>query len=71
MSNRGLFFTVVGTVIFALVVAIWEPLMNVFSVVRVSGTHWVIIIGLASLQLVAVDFLKIIIRRREAKLETI
>jgi len=67
LSNKGVFFAVIGAIGFSLVVALWPPLMDIFSVVYVHGYHWLIITGLALVQLVAVEFLKLFIRRRNAK----
>jgi len=65
LSNKGVFFSVLGTVIFAAFVGLWPPLAKIFDVVPVSGYHWLIMITLASLQLAAVEIIKFVMRRRE------
>ncbi|MCL2562443.1 MAG: cation-translocating P-type ATPase [Oscillospiraceae bacterium] len=68
-SNKGVFFSVLGALAFSVVVALWEPLAQIFDVVPVSGRHWLIMAGLASLQLVAVEMIKLVLRRRDRKKE--
>ena len=58
LSNKHIFFSAVGSMLVTLAVATIPPLMNVFDVVRLSGTHWLIVIGLASLQLIIVEIMK-------------
>jgi len=41
-----------------LAVATITPLMYVFDVVRLSGMHWLIVVGLASMKLVIVEIMK-------------
>jgi len=67
LSNKGVFFAVLGAIAFSLVVALWPPLMNIFSVVYVHYYHWILITGLALMQLLAVEILKFYMRRRNAK----
>jgi len=62
LSNKGVFFAVIGALSFSVLVALWTPLATVFNVVPVSGTHWIIMIGLAVLQLGAVELLKLYLR---------
>jgi len=64
LSNKGVFFAVIGALAFSVMVALTPPLMTVFNVVHVSGRHWIIMIGLALTQLAAVEALKYILRRR-------
>jgi len=64
LSNKGVFFAVIGALGFSVMVALTPPLMAIFNVVYVSGWHWLIMIGLALLQLGAVEVLKLILRRR-------
>jgi len=64
LSNKGVFYAVVGVLAFSVLVALWTPLAQVFDVVPVSGRHWVIMAALAVMQLGAVEVLKLVIRRR-------
>jgi len=64
LSNKGVFFAVIGALAFSVLVALTPPLMAIFNVVYVSGWHWLIMIGLALVQLGAVEVLKLILRRR-------
>ena len=64
MSNKGVFYAVISLVFVTAMVALWEPLARVFDVVPISGLHWLIIAGLALVQLGAVEILKLIIRRK-------
>jgi len=65
-TNKGIFIAVMGALLFSVVVAVSPPLMAIFNVVRVSGTHWLIMIGLALLQVLVVEILKLYLRRRDA-----
>ena len=67
LSNKGVFYAVIGALTFSVAVALWTPLANVFNVIPVSGWHWLIMVGLALLQLGAVEFLKLILRYRGRK----
>jgi magnesium-transporting ATPase (P-type) len=66
LSNKGVFFAVLGALAFSVMVALTPPLMTIFNVVYVSGRHWLIMIGLALMQLGAVEVLKLAIRRRKS-----
>jgi len=66
LSNKGVFFAVLGALAFSVIVALTPPLMAIFNVVYVSPRHWVIMITLALLQLAAVELLKLILRKRSA-----
>jgi magnesium-transporting ATPase (P-type) len=65
LSNKGVFFAVIGALAFSVMVALTPPLMTIFNVVYVSGYHWLIMVGLALIQLGAVEVLKLAIRRRK------
>jgi magnesium-transporting ATPase (P-type) len=69
LSNKGVFFAVIGALIFSCIVALWPPLAQIFSVVPVSGYHWIIMACLAILQLGAVELLKLYLRKRDRKRE--
>jgi len=64
LSNKGVFFAVIGALAFSVVVALTPPLMSIFNVVYVSGRHWIIMAILALMQLCSVEILKLILRRR-------
>jgi len=59
LSNKHVFFSAIGSILVTLAVATIPPLMAIFSVVRLSGTHWFIVIGLALMQLVIVEVVKV------------
>jgi len=53
MSNKGLFFAAIGTILFTLFVALVPPVAEVFDVrIGLSGMHWLVMVGLALMQLV-------------------
>ena len=60
LSNKHIFFSAVGSILVTLAVATIAPLMNIFAVVPLSGTHWLLVVGLAATQLVAVELVKAI-----------
>ena len=60
LSNKHIFFSAVGSILVTLAVATIAPLMNIFAVVPLSGTHWFLVVGLAATQLVAVELVKAI-----------
>jgi len=60
LSNKHIFFSAVGSMLVTLAVATIAPLMNIFEVVTLSGRHWLVIVGLASMQLIAVELVKAI-----------
>jgi len=63
MSNPGLFFAAVGTILFTLVVALFPPFAEIFSVqTGLSLVHWAIMIGLTLMQLVIGEIHKLIKR---------
>jgi calcium-translocating P-type ATPase len=65
LTNKGILFTVVGAVAFSVVVATTPFLMYIFNVVSVTARHWTIMIGLALLQVVFVELLKLFLRVRD------
>ena len=60
LSNKAVFFSAIGSMLVTLSVATIPPLMNIFDVVPLSGMHWVIVVGLAMMQLVIVEIVKAI-----------
>jgi len=64
MANKGLFFAAAGTILFTLVVALTPPIAEVFDVsTGLSGQHWIIMAGLALLQLVIGEVHKLFFSR--------
>ena len=57
-SNKHIFFSAIGSMLVTLAVATVAPLMNIFSVVALSKTHWLIVIGLTAMQLIIVELVK-------------
>ena len=57
-SNKHILFSAVGSVLVTLTVALVPALAYLFDVVTLSGVHWLIVIGLASMQLVIVEIVK-------------
>ncbi|MCL2202560.1 MAG: calcium-translocating P-type ATPase [Defluviitaleaceae bacterium] len=66
-TNKGIFFTVIGAFAFSVFVALNPFLMSIFSVVHVSGTHWLIMGALAVVQVFFVEAVKLILRIRDSK----
>jgi len=67
LSNKGVFFSVMGAIAFSIVVALFPPFQAVFDVVSISLRHWGIIILLALTHLVVVELLKLSFRVRDAR----
>ncbi|MCL2499081.1 MAG: cation-translocating P-type ATPase [Defluviitaleaceae bacterium] len=67
LTNRGIFFTVIGAVAFSVIVATTPFLMDIFNVVRVTGAHWFIMVGLAVSHVGVVELIKFILRIRDRK----
>ena len=57
-SNKYIFYSALGSILVTLAVATLTPLMNLFSIVNLSPIHWLIVIGLALMQLVIVEIAK-------------
>jgi len=67
LSNRGLFFAAVGTIVFTLVVALVPPIAEVFEIqTGLSGLHWIIMIGFALMQLVFGELYKVVSGKRRS-----
>ena len=58
LSNKSVFFSATASIIVTLLVATIPPLMNTFDVVTLSAVHWMIVVGLAVMQLVIVEIEK-------------
>ena len=67
LSNKGVFFSVIGVCIFAVIVALWAPLARVFDVVPIGWQHWVVIAILSISQLLIVEIIKLCLRIKDAK----
>ena len=67
LTNKGIFLTVVISIALSVLVALWEPTQAIFGVVNVSGTHWLIIVGLAVMQVVMVEIIKFVMRIRDKR----
>ncbi|MCL2521736.1 MAG: cation-translocating P-type ATPase [Erysipelotrichales bacterium] len=64
LSNKAIFYSALFSILITLAVALIPPIANVFSVVNLSIWHWLIIIGLASLQLITVEIQKFFTRNK-------
>jgi len=71
LTNKGVFFSVIGVCIFAVIVGLWEPLGRVFDVVPIGWQHWVIIAVLSLLQLLFVEIIKLYLRIKDKKGEIV
>jgi len=67
LSNKGVFFSVIGALAFSLLVALFPPFQAIFDVVGMSLRHWGIVVGLALTHVVVVELLKLCFRVRDAK----
>ena len=67
LSNKTVFYSAMGSIFVTLMVATISPLMYVFDVVRLSSTHWMIIIVLALLQLIIVEIQKLVKNSKSGK----
>jgi len=64
LSNRGMFFAAIGTILFTLVVALVPPIAEIFDVqTGLSIVHWVIMVAFALLQLVVGEVHKYFVNR--------
>ena len=67
MSNKGMFFAACGTILFTLFVSLVPPVAEVFELqTGLSGGHWVIMIGLAVMQLVVGEIYKLVANKKLA-----
>jgi len=65
MANKGLFFAAMGTIAFTLVVALVPPIAEVFDVrTGLTWLHWVIMAGLALMQLIIGEVHKLIFNHK-------
>jgi len=64
MQNRGMFFAAVTTILFTLFVALVPPIAEIFDVqTGLSGLHWLIMIGLAVMQIVFGEVYKLFAKK--------
>lgn len=64
LSNRGLFFSAICSMLIILGLAIIPPLANMFFLVEMSLTHWILAFVLSMLPLVFVEIQKLIQRKK-------
>jgi len=67
LKNKRMLITALGAFAFSLVVALVPPIAAVFEVVGISIWHWLIIGGLAIMQVVMVEIMKAMLRARDRK----
>jgi len=61
LRNKGLFFAAMTTILFTLFVALVPPVAEIFELeIGLSWSHWLIMIGLAVMQLVMGEIIKLI-----------
>jgi calcium-translocating P-type ATPase len=65
LGNKGLLFTFLGAMAFSVMVATTPFLMDIFSVVAVTRTHWLIMIGLALTHIAVIEIIKLVLRTRD------
>jgi len=64
LSNKGMLFAAIGTILFTLVVALTPFLAEIFELqTGLSAIHWSIMVGLALLQLVVGEVYKLFVNR--------
>ena len=64
LSNKGIFYSSLFSILITLVVALIPPIAAVFGVVSLSIWHWLIIVGLASMQLITGEIQKFFTRNK-------
>jgi len=60
LSNKHILFSAIGSMLVTFAVATITPLMNLFSVVPLSGIHWLLVVVLTAMQLIIVEVVKVI-----------
>jgi len=69
-SNKGMLYAIIGTLLVTLMVALVPPIAEVFDVqTGLGGLHWVIMVGLALMQLVVGEFYKLLGNRKSNSLQ--
>ena len=65
LANKGMFFAAMGTILFTLFVALVPPVAEIFELeTGLTLIHWSVMIGLALLQLVSGEVIKLIVNRK-------
>ena len=65
MANKGIFFAALSTIAFTAIIMLTPPLARVFDArYDLSLRHWLVMVGLALMQVVIVEILKAIMRAR-------
>jgi len=67
LKNRKMLITALIAFGFSIFVALFRPVAEVFDVVPISIWHWMIIGGLAIMQVVMVEMLKLVLRLKDRK----
>ncbi|MCL1884862.1 MAG: cation-translocating P-type ATPase [Defluviitaleaceae bacterium] len=66
LSNRGMFFAAMGTILFTLVVALVPPIAQIFDVeTGLSLMHWAVMVGFAAMQIVFGEIYKLFARNKK------
>lgn len=65
MSNPLLFWSAICSIVIVLAVALVPPLASIFSLVALSGTHWLLAIGLSIIPLIVIELQKAILRKMD------
>jgi Ca2+-transporting ATPase len=58
LNNKSLLLAVLTSSILMLIVMMVPPVMDVFGLVPIDGTHWIYIIGLSLVPIVIVELVK-------------
>ncbi|MBR2858012.1 cation transporting ATPase C-terminal domain-containing protein, partial [bacterium] len=63
MSNPLLFWSALFSIAIVLFVAIVPPVASIFSLVQLSGAHWLLATGLSIIPLVVIEIQKAVLRK--------
>jgi len=66
LSNPGVFGFAMLSILITFLVAWFEPIARIFDAVPISGTHWLIVAGLAIMQVVICEIQKLFVNRKSA-----
>jgi len=64
LSNPSLFYSAMASMLITLLVAVIPPLAMAFNIVPISLTHWLIALGLALVQLIVGEIVKLVTRNK-------
>ncbi|MCL2822275.1 MAG: cation-translocating P-type ATPase, partial [Firmicutes bacterium] len=67
LSNKGVLISVIAALAFSLFIALTPGVREAFGMVWLSIYHWLIIAGLALMQIVLVEIFKLILRKRDKR----